>query len=340
MTDVDGNPSGPLTESTAVDALLSIASKAQAPEEHTTENESHQTEEVDETPSETEPEEQDDQPSEDVESSDDEEDTDEPTPAPRKLKVKIDGKEEWVNEEEAANGYSRTKDYTQKTQALSEQRKAFEAEATAVRQERQRYATDLGTIETILKEVHGAEPDWATLQMGDPAEYAAAHATWQIKQQQQSQVRQLKAEAELKIAQDSVRLHNERINAEAAKLPELIPEWKKADVMKKELPKTIEYAKSLGYSDSDIANVADARVFVMLRKAMLQDAAQSAKPTVQNKIEAVRVRTAAPGSPTASSPKAEKDLNSALARVAKSGKPDDAAAAILNIGIAAAKRRR
>jgi hypothetical protein len=60
-----------------------------------------------------------------------------------KLKVKVNGEEREETLEEILKGYSRTQDYTRKTQEIATQRKTFEAEAQAVRSERQMYASQL-----------------------------------------------------------------------------------------------------------------------------------------------------------------------------------------------------
>jgi len=64
-------------------------------------------------------------------------------PEPQKFKVKAAGEEVEVDLDELISGYQRSKDYTQKSQALADQRKEIEAErakVSEVQKEREVYA--------------------------------------------------------------------------------------------------------------------------------------------------------------------------------------------------------
>ena len=73
-----------------------------------------------------------------TEESEEVEEEEESQPTVRTFKVKVDGEEVEVPEDELLKGYSRTQDYTRKTQQLAEQRKAAESEFEQVRKERDR----------------------------------------------------------------------------------------------------------------------------------------------------------------------------------------------------------
>ena len=78
------------------------------------------------------------------ENSDDDDDETPVTVPPQKFKVKVGDEELEVTEDDLKGGYLRTKDYTQKTQKLADERKAFEEKEVAeVRKERELYATYL-----------------------------------------------------------------------------------------------------------------------------------------------------------------------------------------------------
>ena len=63
-------------------------------------------------------------------------DEEEEQPETPRYYVKIDGEEQEVTLEELRNGYQRQADYTRKSQALAEQRKAYEANLQAITSER------------------------------------------------------------------------------------------------------------------------------------------------------------------------------------------------------------
>lgn len=264
------------------------------------------------------------QPAEEEES---EEVDDEPTPQesqPRKLKVKVNGQEIEVTEDEAVKGYSRTEDYTRKTQELAEKRKAFEAESEAVRGERQRYATQLAQLEKVLKDATPAEPDWDTLRDGDPAVFAATYAAWKQHQDRIEAISAERTKAEQKVQADRVAKMQDALKAESTKLLEAIPAWKDDAVAKAEKVKVAEYARAQGYTDDELSAVTDHRVIKILRDAMLFRAAQQKKPAIESKIEKARVM--APGS--TASPREVSDLTKAKQALAKSHSLKDAGSAI------------
>ena len=72
-----------------------------------------------------------------------------------RYKAKVGGEEVEVELDELINGYQRSKDYTQKSQALAEQRKAIEAERQhleQVKQERMAYAQKLQALDSFLSQ--------------------------------------------------------------------------------------------------------------------------------------------------------------------------------------------
>jgi len=98
-------------------------------------------------------------------------------PKPR-YKVKASGEEVEVELDELIKGYQQGADYTKKSQALAEQRKALEAERQHleyVKQERQAYAQKLQALDSFLSQQNqGVNLD--VLKETDPIGYAVAVA--------------------------------------------------------------------------------------------------------------------------------------------------------------------
>jgi hypothetical protein len=206
----------------------------------------------------------------------DEEVDEEELPKPRVFKVKVADEEVEVPEEELVRGYSRTADYTRKTQALAEERKTFQAEATRIRETAQRYESGLAELETVLRTAAPSEPDWATLKQGDPAVFAAEWASWQ---QHQEALRNVEAERKAvleHLQSEAANLRKEQLRAEAEHLVAAIPEWKDPEVAKKDKAKLVAHAKSRGFTEEDLAQVADHRIIKLLRDAMLYGESQDA----------------------------------------------------------------
>lgn len=242
-----------------------------------------------------------------------------------KVKVVIDGVEEEVTLAEALKGYSRTADYTRKTQEVSAQRKAQEAEFQAVRGERAKYAQLMTQLEQALTE---PEPDWAKIQVERPEEFPTLWAQHQQRQNELRVVQEERARAMEAVQRDHAEAHQRYLSEEQTKLLDAIPEWKDAEKSKAEKAELVAFAKKSGFTQEELAQVADHRAVLLLRKAMLYDKAQAKKPAIVQRIE--KVKTATPG-PTSQAKKPVSDLTKARQRLAKTGRIDDAAEAFGNM---------
>lgn len=251
--------------------------------------------------------------------------TDEGQPTETLYPLTINGVTEMVTLQEALKGYSRQKDYTQKTQELAEQRKQLEAELPAVREERVKLADYLTKLEVAIKEATPEEPDWATVQREDPEKFAGLWAQWQVHKNRIKAIEDEKAEAIAAVQRDQAQQYAAYIADQKAKLAVVIPEWKDAAVAKAEKAQMIEYAKSLGYEDADLAEVKDHRMMAVLRDAAKYRALKKKTPAITEQIEKVRV--AAPGSAHSGGSAPTSEAAKARARLAKTGKQADAAAA-------------
>lgn len=309
------------------------APKARAVSEPAAEDAAEATDEAEEAPAEPEAEsEVDSEDSEDADEQSTGEAAEEGAEAPRTYTVKVDGEDIAVDEAELIRGYSRTADYTRKTQAHAAAVKAFEAEQAEVRGERQHYAAALSQLSEALAQTRPAEPDWDTLRRENPAEYAATWASWQQYQQEAAALSAERQRALEKVSADEQRELLSRVEAEHGLLVEAIPAWKDETVATKEKTELAEYARDLGYSDDDLSAVYDHRLMLMLRKAMLYDRGQkqraATQPIVAKRIAAAKVP--APGA--ASSAKRHVTTTTrAIQRLAKTGRVEDAAGAFLTM---------
>ena len=312
---MDTNPQGSVkTVSDAANAFLGMMEPEEAqaqPEAPETENE----EVVEEVEYEA----------ADSEESDDyaeEEQEEEPTPT---YKVKVGKEEVEVPLDELLKGYSRTADYTRKTQEIAEARKTVEAERTKIEEAarlRDTYAQRLEVIEQMLNQDSGE--DLATLKETDPIGYAVKVAEQAEREKQLNAVR---AERQ-RLAQQQQAEQSERLKAhlaaEAQKLAEAIPDM--SDPVKGQAIRTDirNYAQKLGFSEQELAQVYDSRAVTALYKAMQYD------KLVSNKGEATKKVSQAPKmlKPGTSTPEARQtqEIKNMRGRLKKSGRAKDAAA--------------
>jgi len=287
-----------------------------------------ETEEVEEYEEETEYDEADDV--EDSESDDEEveEEATQELSEDLTLKVKVDGEEMEVTLAELRNGYSRTADYTRKATALAEQRKAVEAEVEAIRAERTQYAELLPILQQQIQQQNAAEPDWDTLYDEDPIEAARLERHWRkTKDEQTQRLAAIRAEQQ-RLAEEETKQRTQQmqavVQAERARLPEVIPEWKDQETMMREAQELREWATSNGLTEQDVNSLTQAAHIALIRKAMLYDKGvknvEKAKQPAKKKARVVR-----PGSSNSSAKSGSVDIKRASKRLAQTGRVDDAA---------------
>lgn len=279
-----------------------------------------------------------DQPEDDAEAGDedadgkgDEEEEEEGSQPEPRYTVKIDGKDVQVTLKEALEGYSRTQDYTAKTQQIAEQRKLVEQEAATHRAARDQY-------EAILKTLHdklGTEADeptqaqWDQLKAADPEQYAASYADYQRRKDarkaiadEQERVSKQKSEEELKLLKDY-------ISAENTKLLEKLPSWSDPEKRKAGAKLVFDFAaKQYGFSDEELQKAYDHRVVVMAEDARRYHALKAKMAKGKTKLEAAPVVP-----PRARTPQLSgkvKQRKEAQERFNKTGRVEDAVALLVS----------
>ena len=239
--------------------------------------------------------------------------------------VKAAGEEREVTLQELIEGYQKGTDYHKKTNALAEQRKAVEAEKAAVEQAKQArdaYAQRLQVMDQFLSQQMKGE-DIESLKETDPIAYAVkvAEMTRQEKQLQQLRAEQQRIAREQQAEQE---VHMERrIAEEAQKVASAIPDYadpKKGEKVRSDLR---AFAKSIGYSDAELASATDSRAVVTLWMAAQYQKLQQSKPGVTKKVtEAPKLLK--PGTATGKTIQSEAAKQD-FARLKKTGSRQDAA---------------
>ena len=203
-----------------------------------------------------------------------------------RYKVKASGEEVEVELDELIKGYQQGTDYTKKSQALAEQRKAFEAERghlEYVKQERQAYAQKLQALDSFLSQ-QGQGVNLDVLRETDPIGYAVAVAEQSQREKQIAVVRN----EQQRIAQQQQAEHQaslqSHLRTESEKLVSLIPELAtpQGDAVRKQIR---DYAKSVGWTDQELSSVYDSRAVQTLYKAMKYEQLQKSKPELNKKLQ-------------------------------------------------------
>jgi hypothetical protein len=268
-------------------------------------------------------------PEEELQDSDgeqsDETEAEEEEDKPPVFTVKVDGKNVEVTLEELQKGYSREADYTRKTQQVSEERRAFQAEADLVRTERQQYSQLLGSLKAQLQQNAAPQQDMDRLYHEDPIEWVKqrelvrdaekVHAAINSEQQRLSHIQ----------AQEQYQSMQAHLAQQQDAMLKAIPEWVNPDKAKAEKTLLIEWGQKLGFSSDELKNIFDHRAVVALRKAALYDQMMTKRgnirPAVNNGPKPAKPGAAGRMDNTTDSRRSQQ-------RLAKTGRVNDAASAI------------
>ena len=245
---------------------------------------------------------------------------------PQTFTVKLDGKEVSVTLDELQKGYTRTQDYTRKTQQIAEVRKQVEQETQAVRAERQQYAQLLGALQAQLQ---ATEPqvDLDRLYHEDPIEWVRQKEVMRERQEKAYAIQAEQQRLNQISAIEQQQANERQLQLERDALLTALPAWKNTKTAKAEKDLVMEVAKSVGYSDEDLKSVWDHRMVLLLRDAALYrqmvSKRQGIKP-VTNGPRPAKPGAAGRVSTTTESMRAQQ-------RLAKTGRVDDAADAIYKL---------
>jgi len=268
--------SGELTVEGAANAFLSMMNREDGSEQEQPESAS----EANESEAESDEPEQSDE--SEVEQDDDGEEAEEP----QKFRVKAAGEEREVTLDELIKSYQLGTDYTKKSQAVAEERKAVEAERQAVQEAkvmRDQYAQRLEIIEQMLNQPQETE-NLDYLKEVDPIGYAVKVAELSQKEKQLMQVRAERERISQQQEYERQQQMQHMVALESEKLVAAIPDFanpEKGENIRKDIR---TYGKQMGFSDEELANVFDSRAVLTLYKAMQYDKLQSAKPGITKKV--------------------------------------------------------
>ena len=238
--------------------------------------------------------------------------------------VKVDGKEVEVTLDELQKGYSRTQDYTRKTQQIAETRKAVDAEASAIRAEREQYAQLLGALKQQLESTE-APVDMDRLYNEDPIEWVRQSEVMRQKQDKLAAIQSEQQRLSHIQAQEQYQSMQAHLAQQQDAMLKAIPEWSNPDKAKAEKTLLIEWGQKLGFSSDELKNIFDHRAVVALRKAALYDQMMTKRgnirPAVNNGPKPAKPGAAGRMDNTTDSRRSQQ-------RLAKTGRVNDAASAI------------
>jgi len=301
--------SGELTVEGAANAFLSMMDREDGSDKEQPESASEANESDAESDDESE-----------VEQDDDGEEQEQPT-----YLVKAAGEEREVTLNELIKSYQLGTDYTKKSQAVAEERKAVEAERQAVqeaKQMRDTYAQRLEMIEQMLVPQQ-QEENLEYLKETDPIGYSVKVAEMIQRDKQLAAVQAERHRINQQQEQDRQVQMQSVVAEEMQKLSSFIPEFTdpaKGEAIRNDIR---AFGKQIGFSDNELAAVYDSRAVLTLYKAMQYDKLVASKPAITKKVnEAPKAIKSGVSKPRDSNAEEIKKLK---ARARSSGSVRDAA---------------
>ncbi len=201
------------------------------------------------------------------------------------VQIIVDGETSDIPFDESRSGTMRTADYTRKTQALAEDRKALKVERDANAEVREQYLKGLQTVEGVMDVLMPAEPDWDALKRDNPSEYAERYANYhqmtdKIRKLQGEQMRVLEEQkADLAARQDVFLAEQNELLVAA------IPEWADAEVARSGKAALAVHARSLGFTDVELNGVSDHRLMLLLNDSLKLSTQKSKRTIARKKIK-------------------------------------------------------
>ncbi len=241
--------------------------------------------------------------------------------------VTINGKSERVPLKDVLAGYQQNTSFTQKSQALAEERKAFEAEREMIRQERAYYSEYLPFIAQIVAGPQTSQADLEYLRVNHPEQYTKAWIENEEAKQKRATLEAEQERLEHLAAVEQAQAFNAHVASEREKLLQARPEWKDPKVFSKAQKEMREFARTvLNYSEEEIKQTADARAVLALDLAMRAHRAS----TMKGEPAKSSARRVAPGSANAT-PRKPSAVDEAMKRQHNNGSISNTADALRHL---------
>ena len=212
-----------------------------------------------------------------------------------------------TTKEDLAGSYLRQSDYTRKTQELAEERREFERQKVEV----ENYLREQVNQVAQFAQQEPDEQYWANLYEEDPIGAPKIERDYRMAKEQREKLIQ---QQQLREQQ----MFRQKVEQEARRLPELIPQWADPKVYDAEKNELSRFLVGQGFDPKDVGMVSDAKLVHMLYKGMRMIQLETNAPKVKSKKVVGKPKVIKPGSAKPKTrPKSELAKASDVARSAQ-----------------------
>ena len=258
------------------------------------------------------------------------------------IKTKVDGEVTMVPLERMRENYQLRKHIENKSTQMSEERKTHVKEIqekTQALDEALQHAAAMTSLE--MEELHkqAAGIDWDTLRTQDPANYSATVLEVQNREKAiQAKEGQIKHSMQ-QVKQEAEKQYGERLEEYKKEqrdlLMEQFPQWQNKETAQQETKELGEFARQAGFSDEEISQMYDHRIWALINKARLYQKGSNQAKSVKKNLQAKRdkkvlisANKSRKGAQNAGKTMKTKKL---AARAMKSGRTEDQVAYVTNL---------
>ena len=203
------------------------------------------------------------------------------------LTVKVDGNETEVPLSDILKSYQSYQSVNNRSMQLAEERKVFEAESQQKLASLDERVTQMDQGLQMVGAMLTAKwnnVDWQTLQTEDPTAYLTK------RQEYADDVAHIRGQYEqLNAGQEVLKAEQEKARAEALqreqeKVLEVFPEWSDESVRSGDVKRITNYLQGVGFSDEEIASVADHRMLRILMDATKGVEVKEKAPVIKKRV--------------------------------------------------------
>jgi hypothetical protein len=242
----------------------------------------------------------------------------------KKVEVTVDGKPVEVTIKEALDGYIRTETFHQRMNQLDEAKKIVRrAAADAVHN--YEYSMNVAKqMEAHMEQMIPKEPDWDAEFQKDPAHARELQRYYEKANGFRAQMKAQMDEANKKMAESNQTQLAAFAEEEAARFEAANRKnWSDPKKKAKDLKSMRQTGLSSGFSEEELSQVYDSRMLQVLLKASKYDRMMAAKP--KPVVRQPQGKPVTPGAGSAKTRTAQKGVSSAMKRLNRTGRLDDAA---------------
>jgi len=263
--------------------------------------------------------------------------------AVRKHRVRSRGRDLEVTYDELLAGYSRTDDYTQKTQELAEERRSVQADRVSMRERTSRYDQQLKVLEDAMTAMMPREPDWNAVRTQNPDDYPQLYADWQRYKDRLAAIKQEREQVGRERQEEDGRDYATFVQGEEQKLLTAVPEWRDETKRNAEFAAMRSHAsQAYGFTGQELDRFVDSRFYLLVRDAMRYHKLEAQVGKAKEQIKRAgngAVRPARPGTPGSRATSETAAMKQAVSKLAKTGNVEDAEDAFF-LGLQAERKFR